>query len=154
MDWLMINKKKTKVEAEDRLKEEQGLSWHLPCLETLHLRRPYYWKPHELCEPRLEDFPCLRTLLLDGFVLPNSISLPALTTLVLHIVKFPGNTSNMFCSLVNLRNLTLFFWTNILDDYVIKCPQLVNLEINVPGTTIGHPGQIIVVVENLKFQFC
>ncbi|XP_074382024.1 uncharacterized protein LOC141723950 [Apium graveolens] len=123
--------------------EELGLYWRLPCLETLHLKRPYYWYPYKLSDPYFYYLPSLKTLLLDGFVLPDSISLPALTTLTMHIVEHPENTSDMFYPLVNLQNLTLFLWTDLVGDCIINCPQLVNLEIN-SYTTSYQPCNIFV----------
>ncbi|XP_074348922.1 uncharacterized protein LOC141687514 isoform X2 [Apium graveolens] len=113
--------------------EKSDCCWHLPALTTLHLIRPVYSKPYKLPISYLVCLPSLRTLLLDGFELPNSISLPALQTFILHAVRFPKNMSEfcrVFQALGNLRSLTLFFWATLRADFVIDCPKLVNLEIS------------------------
>ncbi|XP_017234938.1 uncharacterized protein LOC108208869 [Daucus carota subsp. sativus] len=138
--------------------KELDSCWPLPALTTLCLVRPDYLKPYKLPALYLFDLFALRTLLLDGFELPSSVSLPALRTLILHIVEFPENMSDfcrIFRALGNLRNLTLFFWTTLRCDCVIDCPQLVNLEINYCTSKSGksivssNSGKILVLAPKI-----
>ncbi|KAK1385525.1 F-box domain-containing protein [Heracleum sosnowskyi] len=146
--------------------------WDLPVLTTLRLiqRAPYHsWMAYKLLDSCLICLPCLRTLLLDGFELPNSFSIPSLTslhlarcglpqkvwdlpsliTLTLEDVSF--NESITFLStLFNLRNLILFFRTRTMMDCYIVSPQLVNLEINAPMSTTGHSSNITVLAPKIR----
>ncbi|KAK1368843.1 hypothetical protein POM88_034935 [Heracleum sosnowskyi] len=139
--------------------------WHLPALKTLHLTQ-LGSITYTLPESYLICFHSLETLFLDGFDLPISVSLPALTTLRLSSCKLPptfwdfpalltltldnivfsDETSEFLIALVNLRKLTLFLRKNMMTDCYINCPQLMNLDINTCMNTISkHPGKIIVL---------
>ena len=142
--------------------------WNLPALTTLHLAAQ---PDHRILLPEwyLSCLPALRTLVLEGFQLPDPISLPALTslhltncilpqnswdfpallTLKLDAVSFPE--SRFFSALVNLKNLILFFRGNITEECLISCPQLENLGINSPvSTTTYHSGNIIVLAHRIR----
>ena len=142
----------------DQFLKKSDSCWCLPALTTLHLVRPDYSKPYKLPASYFVDLPALRTLLLDGFELPSSVSLPALRTLILHTVEFPENMSDfcrIFQALGNLRNLTLYFWTTLRCDCVIDCPQLVNLKINYCTSKSGksivsNSGTIMVLTPNIR----
>ena len=142
--------------------------WNLPALTTLNLAAQ---PDHRILLPELHllCLPALRTLVLEGFQLPDPISLPALTTLHLTNCILPQNSwdfpalltlrldavsfpeSRFFSALVNLKNLILFFRENITEECLISCPQLENLEINSPvSTTTYHSGNIIVLAHRIR----
>ncbi|XP_074347813.1 uncharacterized protein LOC141686669 [Apium graveolens] len=146
----------------DRLSESD--CWNLPALTNLHLIH-YPREPCKLPESYLICLPSLQTLLLDRLVLPESITLPALKTLGLRSctlprqvwdlpalltlklddVAFPEDTSEFFSALINLRNLIMSFRKQELDNWVINCPELENLTINVEMSTASHGGDITVL---------
>ncbi|KAL1832631.1 hypothetical protein ACET3Z_002282 [Daucus carota] len=142
--------------------------WNLPALTTLNLAAQ---PDHRILLPELHlsCLPALRTLVLEGFQLPDPISLPALTTLHLTNCILPQNSwdfpalltlrldavsfpeSRFFSALVNLKNLILFFRENITEECLISCPQLENLEIISPvRTTTYHSGNIIVLAHHIR----
>ncbi|KAL1832626.1 hypothetical protein ACET3Z_002277 [Daucus carota] len=142
--------------------------WNLPALTTLNLAAQ---PDHRILLPELHllCLPALRTLVLEGFQLPDPISLPALTTLHLTNCILPQNSwdfpalltlkldavsfpeSRFFSALVNLKNLILFFRGNITKECLISCPQLENLGINSPvSTTTYHSGNIIVLAHHIR----
>lgn len=139
--------------------------WHLPALTNLHLiqcrQNTFYLPPSYLT-----CLPSLQFLSLDHFELPESVTLPSLTTLHLASCKLPAKfwdcqalltltldnitvltdeTRQYFLLLVNLRNLRLSFRKKITTDWYINCPHLVNLEINtMTSTPTKHSGKFIV----------
>lgn len=142
--------------------------WDLPALTTLHLAsdpncRIILPNSYFIC------LPSLQTLLLEGFQLPDSISLPGLTTLHLtncilpqKIWDFPAlltlkldgvsfPETKFFSALVSLKNLILFFPENITKECFITCPHLLNLEISTcMSATTNHSGKIIVLAPEIR----
>lgn len=148
--------------------------WNLPELTTLHLTH-HLREPCMLPESYLSCLISLENLLLDHFELPESIRLPALKTLHLRrcnlhtevldfpalltlnldAVVFPGNyTSSFFSALVNLRELNLVFGGPIIHDWVIDCPGLEDLNIKAQMSDAStHDGKIIVLSQKIR-NFC
>lgn len=146
----------------DRLSESD--CWNLPALTNLHLIH-YPREPCKLPESYLICLPSLQTLFLDRLELPEWITLPALKSLALRSCTlprdvwdlpalltlkldnavFPEDSSDFFSALINLRNLILCFRKKNLDDWVISCPELENLTINVQMSTASHDGEITVL---------
>ena len=96
----------------------------LPALRTLHLS---FWNFRE--SAIYLSLPDLTALYLDTCKMPDKVwNLPALKTLRLEDVKFPGNTSDTLAAFVSLQNLTLDM-AYAHEDFFITCPELINLEI-------------------------
>ncbi|KAK1379530.1 hypothetical protein POM88_026274 [Heracleum sosnowskyi] len=98
----------------------------LTCLPALRNLRLTLWdfRDTDSCL----SLPELITLRLTVCKMPNIIwNLPALKTLMLQQVDFPGNLSEMLAALVSLQNLKLHLMS--LKDCNIRCPQLINLKI-------------------------
>lgn len=151
----------------DRLSESD--CWNLPALTNLHLIH-YPREPCKLPESYLICLPSLQTLFLDRWELPESITLPALKTLGLRSctlprevwdlpalltlklddVAFPEDTSEFFTALVNLQNLIMSFRKQELDDWVINCPELENLTINVEMSATSNGGEITVLSRKIR----
>lgn len=146
--------------------------WDLPALTTLRLiqRAPYHSQmTYKLLDSCLICLPSLRTLLLDGFELPNSISIPSLTSLHLARCSLPrkvwdlpslltltledvllSESITFLAKLENLRNLILFLRTKTMTDWYIVSPQLVNLQINAPMSTTNHSSNITVLAPKIR----
>lgn len=138
-----------RIKLEDLVMESD--CWNLPSLTTLHLSHLYTGSVYQILPVRcltslpslrtlhlsLWDFrasslylslPDLTTLHLSSCQMPGKIwNLPALETLKLDHVNFPGNMSDTLAALVSLQNLTLDL--PYMEYCIIPCPQLVYLEI-------------------------
>ncbi|KAK1372652.1 hypothetical protein POM88_028845 [Heracleum sosnowskyi] len=95
----------------------------LPALRTLSLMVWDLWEQDvNLCLPELT------TLTLIMCKMPKNIwNFPCLKSLKLQNVEFPGNMNDMFAALVTLESLALHGMS--LQDCYIRCPRLLNLEI-------------------------
>ncbi|KAL8099796.1 hypothetical protein AgCh_032159 [Apium graveolens] len=114
----------------------------LPALRTLNLM---VWDLGE--QDVYLSLPELTTLALNMCRMPQKIwNFPALKTLKLYDVEFPGTMNDMFTALVNLENLTLEMMC--LQDCYIRCPRLVNLEIKTRYYN-NYKDYIVVLAPNL-----
>ncbi|KAL1832212.1 hypothetical protein ACET3Z_001863 [Daucus carota] len=144
--------------------------WNLPVLTNLHLICAHH--SHELSMSLFTCLPALETLCLEQWYLPNSFRLPTLRVLCLarcimpeivwHLpslsslelddVVFSANMNEFFSVLVRLQNLALSFRKKNKQQFIISCPELLNLELRTSSmtNTSSLTGNIVVMAPNLR----